>query len=369
MKILLRILIVCVIALILLGALLVLSASGTYSAIRFNNIYHLFQSHLWKVVAAFALMIIFSLIPYDYYKNYSKPLLFWMVWILLLTYVVAPEVKGAARWLNLGLFKFQPSDLAKILLIIHLANLIERKGETIKSFKRGLLYPLVWVFLVAGLVLIQPNISTAIIMVITSFILLYVGGAKFKHISFISIFGAAACFGAMMLFSHSRERIFTYINNLSSGGILNIQVNQAKIALGTGGWAGIGLGHSRQSDLFLPESYGDFIFSVLGEELGFIGAIAVLFAFLLIFLIGLVIALKANDKYGQLLAFGISINIIVGAFINASVVMGLVPTTGITLPFISFGGTSIILFAISIGILLNIAFQYQKRREIGYAQA
>lgn len=369
MKVLIRTYIVLITVLILLGALLVLSSSGTYSAMKFNNFYYLFQSHLWKVFAAFGVIVIFALIPYDYYKKYSKYLLLGIVLILFLTFVLAPKVKGASRWIDLGLFMFQPSEMAKLLLVMHLAYLIEKKGDIIKDFKKGLIFLLIWVFLVAGLVFVQPNVSTSIIIVISSFVLLYVGGARFKHILFLAVTGGTLGFGAIMMFPHSQGRIMSFVQSFSGNGSMNIQVEQAKIALGSGGWLGVGIGHSRQSDLFLPESYGDFIFSILGEELGIFGSVSVLVIFFLVFSIGLIIAMKANDRFGQLLAFGLSLNIILGAFINAAVVMGLIPTTGITLPFISFGGTSIILFAISIGIILNIGFQYQKRREVGYAQA
>jgi cell division protein FtsW len=161
----------------------------------------------------------------------------------------------------------------------------------------------------------------------------------------------------MMMFTHSRERIFKFINSINGDSKPFDQVIQAKIGLGSGGLLGLGIGHSRQSDLFLPESYGDFIFSILGEELGFIGTVLVLLIYFTIFFIGILIAKKAKDPFGQLLGFGISFNLLVSAFLNAAVVTGLVPTTGITLPMISFGGTSIIIFSVSIGILINIAKQ------------
>jgi cell division protein FtsW len=198
----------------------------------------------------------------------------------------------------------------------------------------------------------------------TSFAVLYVGGAKVKHISAI-IFPAIGLLGSViMIFKHSRERVLTFINSLLTGNDINIQVKQAKIALGSGGFTGLGLGHSRQSDLFLPESYGDFIFSILGEELGFVGTVAVLFLYLFLFAICLVIAKKAKDRFGQLLVFGLAFNILISAFINAGVVTGLFPTTGITLPFISFGGTSIMIFGVSVGIIVNIARQTVKTEEL-----
>jgi len=364
MKNLQRILVILVLGLMVLGALLVFSASGTYSEIKFNDIYSLFKSHIWKIIAALASMIIFSIIPYEYYKKFSKPLLLGIIIILILTVIISPKLKGASRWIDLGLVTFQPSELAKLILFMHLAGMIERKGKLIQNFKNGFQYPLIWVIIVGGLVLIQPNFSTSIIIMLTSFTVLYVGGARLKHI--VTTLGVISIFGGtvMMLFSHSRERMIGFIESIRGAGEANIQVMQAKIGLGSGGIWGVGLGQSRQSDLFLPESYGDFIFSILGEEFGLLGTVTVLAIYFAIFFIGVIIAKNSKDTFGQLLGFGISFNIIISAFINSAVVTGLIPTTGITLPFISFGGTSIILFSASIGILINITMQSAKEKDL-----
>lgn len=368
MNTLLKILIVLAVAMIALGAIMVLTASGTYSMSKFNSLYFLFKSHLWKVVAAIVAMIICAYIPYDRYRNYSKKLLFLIIAALVLTFIIGAKVKGAQRWIDFGFFQFQPSEAAKVILIMHIALMIERMGDDLHDFKKGFIFPLIWVGIISGLVLIQPNVSTSLIIAITSFAILFVAGARIKHIAaiIVPVFGALSV--VIMIFKHSRERVLTYAESLLNGGDINLQVKQAKIALGSGGIVGIGLGHSRQSDLFLPESYGDFIFSILGEELGFAGTVTVLFLFLVLFATCLIIAKKAQDKFGQLLVLGLGFNIIVSAFINACVVTGLIPTTGITLPFISFGGTSIILFAISIGIIVNVGRQTVKTTELKIAQ-
>lgn len=362
MKILQRTLIVLVVAMMLLGALLVLSASGSYSQMRWDNFYALFKSHMWKVLAAGFLMVAASLVPYEFYKKYSKEIILATLVLLAITFFTAPKVKGAARWIDLGFMKFQPSEFAKLILIIHLAKLIEKKGDLLQNFNEGYRYIVVWIFAVAGLVLIQPNVSTSLIIVMIGFTMLYIAGAKLTHM--FATIGVAGVLGGsvMMLFTHSRERILSFFNSVNGGGEINTQVLQAKIALGSGGLMGLGIGQSRQSAGFLPESYGDFIFSILGEEFGFIGALIVLVIFFIIFLIGLVIAKKANDRFSQLLAFGISFNILISALINAGVVSGVLPTTGITFPFISFGGTSIMLFGISVGILVNISRSILKAR-------
>jgi len=226
-----------------------------------------------------------------------------------------------------------------------------------------------WVGAVCGLIFLQPNVSTTIIVALTSFVLLFVGGARILHLgSILTSLIVAGGLGAM-IFPHSRGRILTFINGITEGGNVNIQVLQSKIALGSGGLFGLGIGHSRQSDLFLPEPHNDFVFSVVGEELGFLGAIIILFAYMLIFLAGMLIAKRAKDNFGQLLAFALSFTIVVSAFIHVAVGLGLLPTTGITLPFISFGGTSIIIFSISIGILINIAKSSEKHYEMRKARA
>ena len=168
-----------------------------------------------------------------------------------------------------------------------------------------------------------------------------------------------------MLFTHSRYRIITFITSLHTGEYINIQVKQAILGLGSGGLLGVGIGHSRQSNLFLPEAYGDFIFAIFGEEMGFIGSILLLICFLSLFIAGLLIAKKTKDKFGQLLAFGIIFSIIMYALVNVAVSVGLVPTTGIPLPFISYGGTSLIFLCISIGILINIALSNNLKEQIG----
>jgi cell division protein FtsW len=158
-----------------------------------------------------------------------------------------------------------------------------------------------------------------------------------------------------MILSHSRARILGFINSFSNGGDINMQVKQAIYSLGSGGLLGVGIGNSKQNNLFLPEAYGDFIFAILGEETGFIGVIVVLMLYMILFVAGILIAKKTKDKFGQMLAFGISFSIIIYAFVNAAVATGLFPTTGLPLPFISYGGTSIIFLSASVGILLNIA--------------
>lgn len=347
-------------SLILIGLIVVMSASSTYSSLKFDSAFHLFQSHLFRAGFGLLMMGVFCIIPYETYKSLSKIALIAITVVLIYTLLFAPQVKGAGRWLNLGFITIQPADIARLLLIIHLANLISLKQDDIRDFKNGFMYLLIWVLIIAGLIFLQPNVSNTVLVVVVSLTMLYVGGAQFKHI-FASSFSLLLMGGSVaMIFSHSRARILGFINSFSTGGDINMQVKQAIYGLGSGGILGVGIGNSKQNNLFLPEAYGDFIFAILGEETGFVGVITVLVFYLILFVAGILIAKKAKDKFGQMLAFGISFSIIINAFVNAAVATGLFPTTGLPLPFISYGGTSIIFVSASIGILLNIAILNNK---------
>ena len=348
----------------LLGLILVMSASSTYSAIKFDSVFHLFNSHFSKVLLGIFCMLLFSFIPYEIYKDFSKLAIILTTALLILTLFIAPDYKGAGRWIDLHFISFQPADIAKLVLLIHLSALLEDKSDKLKNYKEGFLYLFIWVIIISGLILIQPNISTGIILVLISLTLLYVGGARLGHITSSLFFSLLAVGAVALLFAHSRSRIFTFINSINNGGDVNIQVKQAVLGLGSGGIFGVGLGHSMQSNLFLPEAYGDFIFAILGEELGFIGSVIVIISYFVLFVAGVLIAKKAKDKFGQLLAFGITFSIIIYAFVNIAVSTGLIPTTGLPLPFISYGGTSIIFLCISIGILINIALSSLPRQQV-----
>lgn len=351
-------------SLILIGLIIVMSASSTYSSIKFESAFHLFESHLFRAGFGLLMMGIFCIIPYESYKSLSKVGIILITLVLVYTLLFAPQIKGAGRWLNLGFITIQPADIAKLFLIIHLSNLIAQKQDDIKDFKNGFVYLLIWVLIVAGLIFLQPNVSNAVLVIIISLTMLYVGGAKLKHI-LASSFGLLLAGGSVaMIFSHSRARILGFINSFSNGGDINMQVKQAVYSLGSGGLLGVGIGNSKQNNLFLPEAYGDFIFAILGEETGFVGVIVVLLFYMVLFTAGILIAKKTKDKFGQMLAFGISFSIIIYAFVNAAVATGLFPTTGLPLPFISYGGTSIIFVSASIGILLNIAILNTKSAKV-----
>ena len=348
-------------ALMLLGLIIVMSASSTYSVFKFDNVFYLFNSHLFKVFLGIGAIVLFAFIPYDLYRSLSKPMIILTTILLIVTLLIAPDIKGAGRWLNLGLFTLQPSDIAKLVLIIHLSVLLEDKTNVMENYRHGFLYLFIWIMIISGLIMLQPSISNGIILILITLTLIYTGGAKFKHILATMLLSGLAIGTIAMIFPHSRSRILSYVGSILNGGDLNFQVKQALYSLGSGGIFGVGIGNSMQSNLFLPEAYGDFIFAILGEELGLIGSITVLTAYLILFISGIMVAKKAKDRFGQFLAFGITISIVLDAFVNVAVTTGLVPTTGLPLPFISYGGTSLVFLCISVGILINVAFTNHMR--------
>jgi len=350
--------------LMLIGLIIVMSASSTYSVNRFDSVFHLFNSHLFKVGLGFTFMIVFSFIPYELYKTYSKAAIFIMVGVLIYTLIAAPNIKGAGRWLNLGFISVQPADIARLVLIIHLAVMLDQKHDLLEDYKQTLVPMFIWIILISALIIVQPNLSTGILIVLISLTMLYVGGAKLKHIFSSVLMFFSVSLIASLIYTHSRERIFAFVDSVfNGGGDINLQVKQALYSLGSGGIFGVGLGNSMQSNLFLPEAYGDFVFAILGEEAGLIGTVFVIACYLLLFVAGILIAKKAKDRFGQLLAFGITISIVTYAFVNIAVTTGLIPTTGLPLPFISYGGTSLVFLCIGIGILINIALSNQKKSD------
>jgi cell division protein FtsW len=350
-----------ILILMLFGSIMVLTASSTYAQTKFNNSYFYFYSHIQKVLIAFVALVLFSAIDYEYYKYYSKLMLFGGVVLLIATLIFAPSVKGAERWINIGGLRLQPTEIVKIVLFIHLANMVDKKGDLITDFKNGYVYTLVWILLVAALIVLQPNLSNATIIIFVSLIVLYNAGARLKHILSTLLTLGILGFSIMLIMPHSRARILAYITGISEKKAGNIQLYQALVGIGSGGITGLGLGNSRQNNLFLPEPFGDFIFAIIGEELGFIGGVILVLYYFAIFFVMILIAKKTEDKFGRLIVLSFAFLLIMSAYVNISVAIGIVPTTGIPLPFVSYGGTSMIFLSIAIGIVINIAFSNERK--------
>lgn len=333
---------------------LVYSASSDYSISKFKDANYMFKLHLVKVLMALVLIFIFAKIDYKYYQKYSKWLILVSVFFLVLVFVVGVSIKNVNRWLNFGPISFQPSDLAKYTLVLFIANLLVKKRNYLGDLYKGYLPLIITIIMVSVLVAAQPNFSTSLIIFGSSMLLLLISQVKFKHILITGISMIPAAVFFILTKSYIRNRIENYADFTSSGTAQH-QLNQAIIGLGNGGILGVGVGNSLQKQFFLPEAHGDFIFSIIGEEYGFLGTLTVIFLFGLLLFRGYKVAKQIPDEYGKYVAFGITTIISAYAVVNMSVACGIIPTTGVPIPFISYGGTALIFNSIAVGILLNIS--------------
>jgi cell division protein FtsW len=350
-----------VILLMLFSIAFVYSASYAFAEAKFGSEEKLFFNHLIRVGLGILTLVIFAKIDYHVWMKLSKILLIIGVFLLIAVLLVGLEKKGSARWLDLGPIGFQPSEFAKFALVMHLAALLHRKQKVIKDFKEGLLPLLIWTVGVCFLIILQPDNSTALVIFSIATAMIFIGNANLLHLGALAgVFSALGIGYAFLVSGYPLERLKAFLGMSGSTEELErlgYQLKQSLIALGNGGFFGVGPGQSKQSNLFLPESYSDFIYSIIGEEYGFIGAVFIILVFVLIFWRGMIIAKHAPDTFGYFLAIGIILTFSMYAFVNAGVNCGLLPTTGLPMPFVSYGGTAILFHAAAIGILLNISAQ------------
>jgi len=348
--------------LVVFGLIMVSSASISQSQENFQESYYYLKGQMLKgLLPGLILGLIAYLIPYRYLKALALPAL--VVSIIGLILVFVPGISqghgGARRWIALGPLVLQPSEFLKLTFIIYLSAWMASKGKAIKNFSEGLVPFLLAVGLVAVLVIMEPDIGTLGVIGFSSLIIFFLAGARISHLGLIG-FGSVVLFYLLSKFySHAANRIQVFLHpELDPQGI-GYQINQATLALGSGGLFGLGLGQSLQKFRYLPEPASDSILAVVGEELGFIGIMALLLLFIIFAFRGLKIAQGAPDDFGRLLAGGLTGWVVVQALINMAAICGLIPLTGITLPFISMGGTSLAVTLAGMGILLNIS-KYSK---------
>ena len=345
-----------VLILMVLSLGVVYSASATWAYEKFGDSDKLLNSHALKILLGIVALFVGMMIDYSKYKKLTKFALIGAIILLGLTLALGGELKGAARWLRFGGFGLQPSEFAKFALLFHLCALIAAKGETVKDFKRGFVPMMIWIGLVSSLVMLQPNFSAGAMIILLSGVMLFVSRARMFH-----LFGTVLAFlplvGLYMVSAPYRlERIRSFLAGHSSG-TFSYQLWQGIIGFGNGGIFGVGPGESRQRDFFLPESYGDFVFSIVGEEYGIVGTMFFLALFLVIMLRGFKIAKFAKDDFSRLLAIGITSTITMYALVNAGVTIGILPTTGLPMPFVSYGGSSLLFSSFAVGVLLNVSAQ------------
>lgn len=356
-------LIVCLIfGLTAFGALMVYSASSYSAAYHFGNEYFFLYKQIFGIVLGAAMMILLCF--YDYHKLKKFKWAFVIATIVMLVLVFIPgvgsESYGAKRWLSIFGFSIQPSELAKFALVIFCAAYLSENHQKIKSFKT-----LLPVLAVAGvfclLVILEPSMSVTMCLAFITLFMLIIGGISKKHTIMFSIPAAAAVPILIALEPYRLKRLFAFINPWASPQGEGFQLIQSLYSLGSGGWFGVGLFNSRQKYLFLPFAESDFIFSVIGEEIGLIGCLILMLAFVALIFLLIKIALNAPDRFGAMLASGIAFIIAIQTILNIAVVTGSIPPTGLPLPFISSGGTSVMMFMAGIGICLNVLRQSKSK--------
>ncbi|KFX55733.1 stage V sporulation protein E [Clostridium botulinum] len=353
-----------VVLLLAVGVVMVYSASSYYAMFKNNDsMYFLKRQLVWAVLGMIVLCTTMS-IDYHKIKKYTLWLMIGCVPLLLVVFLF-PGVNGAQRWIQIGPMSFQPSELAKYVVVLFLAKGIEMKGDGIKNFSTGIVPYLFVSGIYAALVLAEKNLSIASVIMIVTFIVLFSAGGRIKH-----LFGIVAplMVSAAVIFTvgepYRRARMLNFIDPWKDPTGNGYQLIQSFYALGAGGVTGLGLGQSRQKTLYMPEPHNDFIFAIIGEELGLIGCLCIITLFVVFIWRGIKVAMSAKDTYGTLLAIGITSVIAVQSLINIAVVTGSMPVTGVPLPFISYGGTSLVINMAAMGVLLNISRQTEGKKDI-----
>jgi len=347
-----------VIMLLSIGTCIIFSSSFIMAEKWYGDSYYFLKKQIVYVIIALAVLLFSMNIDYHFYKKISTPLLILSVMLLAMVFIpgVGRSAGGATRWINLEYFSFQPSEVAKFALILYMAESMTRKDlREIKTFEKGILPSLIIIGIIFVLILKEPDFSTALIILGISFTMLFVGGTKI--IQLFSLIAATIPLGALILLreEYRKVRLLAFLNPWKDPLDSGFHVIQSLVALGSGGITGVGLAESRQKFFYLPDQHTDFIFSIIGEELGFFGTVLVIVLFSILLWRGYRIASQSTDDFGCLLAIGITFVIAFQSIINIGVVTKMLPTTGITLPFVSFGGTSLIINMLSIGVLLNIS--------------
>lgn len=353
-----RPLLYAVLALLAGGLLILASASMVLSQKNFGTIgYYALRQFLIGGVGGFLAFFLASRFPYRNWRKLALPLM--LISFIFMALVFLPQLGfaygGARRWLRMGLFTFQPAEILKLSFIIYLASWLDARRKEIASVSYGLV-PFIIMLAIVGLFLImQPDFGTLGVIVISAGLLYFLGGGKVSQVVALSVLGLVAVYLLIQLAPYRMARLTVFLNPDVDPKGIGYQMNQAMIAIGSGGFKGLGFGKSLQKYNYLPEPMGDSVFAIFAEEMGFVGALMLVGAFLFFFWRGLVIAKTAPDIFGRLLAAGIAIGIMVQAFINMAAISGLLPLTGIPLPFVSYGGTSLLVTMAAAGILLNIS--------------
>lgn len=338
----------------MLGLVMITSSSYIWAEYKFSDPFKFFKSQFVFFIISIVIMIFVSKIDYEIYFKKSKQL--FLISLLLLILVLIPGIgtvrNGSRSWFGIGSFGVQPSEFMKLSMIIFLSKYLSLNG---KKVKKNCIPALLIILLIFALIMLQPDFGTGIVVVMIGISLLYIAGVNMKIFFKLGILGVIGIIILIIIAPYRLKRIISFLNPWSDPLGSGFQIIMSLYAIGPGGLFGYGLGNSRQKHFYLPEPQTDFIFSIILEELGFLGCILVIGLFLLIIISGLIISKRCNDLFSKYVSFAITFWIAFQSILNLCVVVGLIPVTGVTLPFLSYGGSSLLTFYIGIGIILNIA--------------
>ena len=339
------------------GIVMVFNVSYFNAEARYGDPYIFFKKHLVAVAVGLALMLVVSRVRLDLLERWSSLMLPLCVLALLmvLTPGIGAERGGARRWIAFSGFSIQPSEFVKLGVVLFLARWISRHREVMHRFRTGVVPALVSVGVCSALILGQPDFGTAVILGLLLLLMLYVGGARPAHVLSLVLCGAIGMVIAVQLAPYRMRRLLAFLDPWQHSQDAGFQLVQSLIAFGSGGLSGVGLGQSKQKMLFLPEAHTDFIFALVGEELGLIGAAVVLALFVVVAVRGFRVAARHPDSFASLLAFGLTAVLILSAVVNVGVVLGLLPTKGLPLPFLSYGGSALLATMLEVGLLAALS--------------
>ncbi len=347
--------------LLLLGfsLLMVYSASSHIAAYRIGDSNYYLKRQAMFCLLGILVMLGARYVPVSLYRKLVYPILILSTGLLMAVFVpgVGKKVGGAYRWLRLGPVTIQPAEFAKFALAVYMAYSMAKKGSQMSTFWKGLFPHLVVAGIVMGLLVVQPDLGTAVILAAWVFIMLFIGGCRLHYL--LSLVLGAVPF-VYVLITHADYRLrrwWAFLNPWKDPTGVGFQIIHSFFAFGSGGLLGVGIGASKQKLFYLPEPHTDFVFSIVGEELGFVGVCGVVAVFVFIIVRGVQISLSARDLYSTYLGFGLTVMLGLQVLVNMAVVLGLLPTKGLTLPLLSYGGSSMLVTLLAIGVLLNIASQ------------
>ena len=351
-----RLLAACVVALVGFGIVMVYSASAVFASKEFGSSTYFLARQAAFATLGLAAMAVSSNLDYRIYKKLTYPiLLVAAAGLLACATSLGTKVGGASRWIRVGPIGIQPSEVAKLAIILYLSYSLAKKAEKIKSFTIGFLPHVAVSAVFMGLLLLQPDFGTAVVIALSTFTLLFVSGARMGYLVGVVLVGAPLAYRAVVGSAYRMRRIMAFLDPWQYRNDVGYQISESLMSFGSGGMWGVGLGDGKQKLFFLPEAHNDFISAIVGEELGFIGIVVMLCCYSMIVYRGFRIAWHAADAYGTYVAFGVSSLLGMQVLVNLGVAMGALPTKGLTLPFVSYGGSSLVLVLWSMGILINIS--------------